>query len=133
MKKLDLGNSDFKSIIENNNYFVDKSLFIKEVIDSQSQIILLPRPRRFGKTLNLSMLKYYFDTNEPENSILFSKLNIWQSEAEIKEKQGKYPVIYLSFKDAKANSWNETYKFIICEIIEVYLKYDFLTQDLLMN
>ncbi len=56
MKKLDLGNSDFKSIIENNNYFVDKSLLIKEVIDSQSQVLLLPRPRRFGKTLNLSML-----------------------------------------------------------------------------
>ena len=62
-----MGNSDFKNIIENDNYFVDKSLLIKEVIDSQSQVILFPRPRRFGKTLNLSMLKYYFDIESNEN------------------------------------------------------------------
>jgi len=73
-KDLDLGNSDFKSIIKNNNYFIDKSLLIKEVVEAQKQVILLPRPRRFGKTLNLSMLKYYFDINETKN--LFENLNI---------------------------------------------------------
>ena len=61
MKKMDIGNSDFKSIIENNNYYVDKSLFIQELIDIQKQVILIPRPRRFGKTMNLLMLKYFFE------------------------------------------------------------------------
>jgi len=126
MKKLDLGNSDFKSIIENNNYFVDKSLFIEEVINSQSQVILLPRPRRFGKTLNLSMLKYYFAINQLENKNLFTNLKIWQTEPEIKEKQAKYPVIHVSFKDAKANSWEDAYKLIVIELIKLYLSHDYL-------
>jgi len=120
MKKLNLGNSDFKSIIENDNYFVDKSLFIKEIIDSQSMVILLPRPRRFGKTLNLSMLKYFFDINQPENKNLFSQLNIWQSENEIIQKQGKYPIIYLSFKDAKQNTWDDTLQHIKIEIAKLF-------------
>jgi len=129
MKKLDIGNSDFKSIIENNNYFVDKSLFIKEVIDNQSLVILLPRPRRFGKTLNLSMLQYFFDINKPENSKLFTNLKIWKTENEIKSKQGKYPIIYLSFKDAKDQNWEKTYKYIVNEIINLYSKYDFLLEN----
>ena len=108
MKELDIGNSDFKSTIENDNYFVDKSLLIREVIKAQKQVILLPRPRRFGKTLNLSMLRYFFDINHSENEALFKNLNIWQTENEIKEKQGKYPVIYLSFKDAKHRTCSDT-------------------------
>ena len=126
MKELDIGNSDFKSTIENDNYYVDKSLLIKEVIKAQKQVILLPRPRRFGKTLNLSMLKYFFDNSRPENEALFKHLKIWQTEKEITEKQGKYPVIYLSFKDAKGKSWDETYQFIILEILKLYLKHDYL-------
>ena len=59
-KKLNLGNSDFKNIIENNNYFVDKSLLIKEILSAEKAVLLFPRPRRFGKTLNLSMLRYFF-------------------------------------------------------------------------
>ena len=129
MKELDLGNSDFKSVIENNNYFVDKSLLIKEVIKAQKQVILLPRPRRFGKTLNLSMLKYFFDINCPENSTLFTGLKIWDTENDIKEKQGKYPVIYLSFKDAKEQNWEKTYKYIVNEIINLYSKHDYLLEN----
>ena len=129
MKELDLGNSDFKSVIENNNYFVDKSLLIKEVIKAQKQVILLPRPRRFGKTLNLSMLKYFFDINRPENSTLFTGLKIWDTENDIKEKQGKYPVIYLSFKDAKEQNWEKTYKYIVNEIINLYSKHDYLLEN----
>jgi len=129
MKELDLGNSDFKSIIENNNYFVDKSLLIKEVIKAQKQVILLPRPRRFGKTLNLSMLNYFFDINQTNKENLFLKLNIWQTENEIKEKYAKYPVIYLSFKDAKDKSWDNTYKFIVNEVINLYSKHDYLLEE----
>jgi len=128
-KELNLGYSDFKSIIENNNYFVDKSLFIKEIIKSEKAVLLLPRPRRFGKTLNLSMLNYYFDISQPENKKLFTHLNIWQSENDIKDKQGKFPVIYLSFKDAKEKTWNETYKYIIREIVKLYLKHDYLLNN----
>jgi hypothetical protein len=129
MKELDLGNSDFKSLIENNNYFVDKTLLIKEVIKAQKQVILIPRPRRFGKTLNLSMLKYYFDINQSGSKNLFSELNVWQSGEEIREKYAKYPVIFLSFKDAKDNTWENTYKYIISEIIQLYLKHDYLLES----
>jgi len=129
MKKLDLGNSDFKSIIENDNYFVDKSLFIKEIIDTQKQVLLIPRPRRFGKTLNLSMLKYYFDITEKDNAKLFENLAVWKSEDEIKEKQGKYPVIFLSFKDAKETSWTECLNLIINELSELYTEHKYLLES----
>ncbi len=129
MKELDLGNSDFKKIIKNNNYFVDKSLLIKEVIKAQKQVILLPRPRRFGKTLNLSMLKYFFDINEPENVNLFTQLNIWKTEEEIVQKQGKYPIIYLSFKDAKQNTWDDTLQHIKIEIAKLFRTHNYLLKD----
>jgi len=128
IKELNIGCSDFKDILENNNYFVDKSLLIKEVIKSGKAVLLLPRPRRFGKTLNLSMLKYYFDIRQPENEKLFINLKIWQTEAAIKEKRGKYPVIYLSFKDSKKNDWDSCYKLIKNEIIRLYSQYDFLLE-----
>jgi len=129
IKELNIGCSDFKDIIENNNYFIDKSLFIKEVIKSGKAVLLLPRPRRFGKTLNLSMLKYYFDIRQPENEKLFTNLKIWQTEDEIKEKRGKYPVIYLSFKDSKKSDWVSCYKLIKNEIIRLYSQYDFLLKN----
>ena len=132
-KELDIGNSDFRSTIENDNYYVDKSLLIREVIKAQKQVILLPRPRRFGKTLNLSMLRYFFDNSRPENEGLFKHLKIWQTENEIREKQGKYPVIYLSFKDAKGKSWDETYQFIVLEILKLYLKHDYLLEGNLLK
>ncbi len=128
MKELDLGNSDFKSIIENNNYFVDKSLLIKEVIKAQKQVILLPRPRRFGKTLNLSMLQYYFDIKQAEKPNLFSELYIWKTENEIKEKHNKYPVIYVSFKDAKERNWKECLELIKDEIAELFITNNFLLE-----
>ncbi len=128
-KELNLGFSDFKNIIENDNYFVDKSLFIKEVIKSERAVLLLPRPRRFGKTLNLSMLKYFFDINETNNSSLFKNLAIANSEATIMQKQGKYPVVHLSFKDAKAETWEKTYEHLISEISSQYKHHLYLLND----
>jgi len=128
-KKLDLGQSDFKNIIKSNSYFVDKSLFIKEIIDTEKSVLLFPRPRRFGKTLNLSMVKYFFDKNEPENENLFTKLNIWQTEDYVKEKCGKYPVINLSFKDAKANKWNDCYALLVSEIVNLYKQHIYLLKS----
>ena len=128
MKELNLGHSDFKNIIENDNYFVDKSLFIEEVITAQKNVLLFPRPRRFGKTLNLSMLKYYFDKNEPENKKLFKNFKIWKTGDNIKKHCGKYPIIYLSFKDAKANTWNDCYELIISEIVKSYREHRYLIE-----
>ena len=128
-KKLNLGYSDFKNIIQSNSYFVDKSLLIKEVIDTEKNVLLFPRPRRFGKTLNLSMLKCYFDKNEPENKELFTKLKIWQADDNIKKHCGKYPLIFLSFKDTKANNWDETFKYIKKEISKVYQQHTYLLNN----
>ena len=128
MKELNVGHSDFKDIILNNNYFVDKSLLIEEVITAQKAVLLIPRPRRFGKTLNLSMLKYFFDKSELENKNLFTELKIWQSEANIKQHCGKYPIIYLSFKDAKANIWDDCFELLTHSIIKSYSKHDYLLE-----
>ncbi|MEI6140295.1 MAG: AAA family ATPase [Mariniphaga sp.] len=128
MKELYLGNSDFKSVIENDNYFVDKSLLIKEVIKAQKQVILLPRPRRFGKTLNLSMLHYYFDINQSDKANLFLDLKIWKTEDDIKGKYAKYPVIYLSFKDAKDDNWTECLELIIDELVDLYTSHQYLLE-----
>jgi len=104
MKKIPIGISDFKKLKDGDYLFVDKSLLIKEFWDSHGETILVPRPRRFGKTLNMSMIKYFFDNGEEENSYLFQGLNI-ESHKDIMELQGKYPVIYLSFKDEKHSSF----------------------------
>ncbi len=124
--KLNLGYSDFKDIIQNNNYFVDKTLFIEEVLKVEKAVLLLPRPRRFGKTLNLSMLRYFFDKSEPENKNLFKDLKIWQTGEDIKQHCCKYPVIYLTFKDAKADTWNKTLNHIKNEIVKVYQEHRYL-------
>jgi len=129
IKELNIGCSDFKDVIENNNYFIDKSLLIKEVIKSGKAVLLLPRPRRFGKTLNLSMLNYFFDIRQPENEKLFTGLKIWQTEDQIKEKRGKYPVIYLSFKDAKESSWKKCFELIVSEITALYEKHNYLLKS----
>jgi hypothetical protein len=98
MQKLPIGLSDFKELRMGNYYFVDKSEFISEVINENNKVILITRPRRFGKTLNLSMLKYFFDINEDAKE-LFHGLKI-ENLPEF-EHQGKYPVIFLTFKDIK--------------------------------
>jgi len=104
LKKLPIGVSDFKEVITENCYFVDKTFLIKELIDDGSKVVLIPRPRRFGKTLNLSMLKYFFDVNEEGN--LFENLAIWQDE-EYRKYKGAYPVVFLTLKDTKADSYED--------------------------
>ncbi len=117
-KKLPVGESDFKKIIENNFYYVDKSLFIKDILDKGDSILLIPRPRRFGKTLNLSMLKYFFDCcpkpggktdgqdEKDSNKKLFDSLSIARSGKKYLDKMGKFPVIFLSFKNIKEFTWD---------------------------
>ncbi len=109
MKKLPIGTSDFKKLINEDYYYVDKTLFIKELIESSGEVLLIPRPRRFGKTLNLSMLRYFFEKTETDTSILFAHTEIWKHE-EYKKLQGKNPVIFLTFKDIKESDWHKAYE-----------------------
>ncbi|UPO98878.1 ATP-binding protein (plasmid) [Cetobacterium somerae] len=108
-KKLPVGIDNFKEIIENNYYFVDKSMMIDELLNKKSKVTLLPRPRRFGKTLNMSMLNYFFNIEDKEaNRNLFNGLDI--SNTDKMMYQGEYPVIYVSLKDIKVSNWVECFE-----------------------
>jgi len=114
-KRIPIGVSDFKEIIERDYYYIDKSLFIREIVEDGSKVVLIPRPRRFGKTLNMSMLRYFFEKTPKDNSNLFKDLKIWEHE-DIKGLQGKYPVIYLTLKDIKHNTWEDCFGAFKCLI-----------------
>ncbi len=123
MKKLAIGEDDFKVFRQNDNYFVDKSLFVEEVINDASRVLLFPRPRRFGKTLNMSMLHYFFtNKNAEENSKLFDRLAITKSSV-YEQHQGQYPVISLSFKSCKGDSYKEVYATMVNVIKNVYQEF----------
>ncbi len=125
-KTIQIGTSDFKELIEGNNYFVDKSLLIKELIENGSKIILTPRPRRFGKTLNLSMLKYFFDIRiKEETKDLFKGLKI-ENEKEIMDLQGEYPVIFITFKNQKHLSYDNFEDGIKMLLSNLYKEHDYL-------
>jgi hypothetical protein len=152
MQKLPVGLSDFKTVIEENYYYVDKSLLIKELIDQGDQVLLLPRPRRFGKTLNLSMLRYFFEKpalplarqmalagratalgrpgTEEDTSRLFRHLKIWQAGEEYSRRQGKYPVIYLTFKNIKESNWASALEKIKRLIKREFLRHKYLRKSL---
>ncbi len=121
-RKLPIGLSDFKEVREEDYYYVDKSLFIKEVINRSAKVLLLPRPRRFGKTLNLSMLRYFFEKREDSLAHLFQGLAIEQ-EASIMQHQGQYPVIFLTFKSCKASNMEQCLSQIRGLLIELYLEH----------
>ncbi|MGL4935717.1 AAA family ATPase [Cetobacterium sp.] len=107
-KKLPVGIDNFKKVIENDYYFIDKTMFIDELLNKKSEVILLPRPRRFGKTLNMSMLNYFFNIEDKEtNKKLFDNLSI--SNTDKMKYAGEYPVIYISLKDIKVSSWIECF------------------------
>ena len=143
MKKIALGIDDFKEMIDKNTYFVDKSLFIKKILNNSSKVILLTRPRRFGKTLNLSMLKYFLEPSEirdknnkeiKDYSYLFEDLKIFQEREIVKKHLGRYPVITLSFKKVKAQKWKYARTAFKEAIAEEYLKYrHLLKSDVLLD
>ena len=129
MKRLPIGISDFKYLIEEDYYYFDKTNFIDEIIKDGSQVKLFTRPRRFGKTLNMSMLKYFFDIKEAkENKKLFSGLYIEKTESF--KRQGQYPVIFLSLKDLKAETWEEMQEKIIVMLSDLFSEYEYLLNDL---
>jgi len=112
-----IGVEDYKEIIDKKSAYIDKTLLIKEFWQDGGKVILTPRPRRFGKTLNLSMLKYFFEKTDPKNADLFKNTHIWNY-SEYRALQGQFPVIFLTFKDIKAKSWELAYEEFIIIISE---------------
>ena len=130
MKKgLGIGIEDFKEIINENCYYIDKTMYIEELINDKSKIKLFTRPRRFGKTLNMLTLKYFFDIeNKEENRKLFKNLYIEKSEY-FKE-QGQYPVIFISLKGLKEKTWENCFNEIKALISKLYNEFEFIKKVL---
>ena len=118
-KRLPIGISNFKEIIENDYYYVDKTNFIENILEEGFKVELFTRPRRFGKTLNISMLRYFFDVkNKEDNRKLFESLNI--SKSEYFEEQGNYPVISISFRNYGEKDWENGIRTIKTVISNTY-------------
>ena len=132
MKKIPIGIDDFKKIRENNIYYVDKTKYIEKILVDTSEVKLFTRPRRFGKTLNISMLKYFFDIkNKEENKKLFQNLYIEKSD--FFEEQGAYPVVYISLKGIKADTWENCLSGIKTLLRELYEEYSFIKEKLSLS
>ena len=132
MKRIGIGLSDFKHLIEENFYYFDKTKFIDEVIKDGAQVKLFARPRRFGKTLNMSMLKYFFDIKRAEeNRKLFRGLYI--EKADSFKEQGQYPVVFLSLKDLKARTWEEMQAKIVVTLSDFFSEYQYILEELNEN
>ena len=128
-KKLPIGISDFKKIIDGNYYYFDKTELIKSIIGEPGEVKLFTRPRRFGKTLNMSMIKYFFDIeNKDKNKKLFENLKI--SENEYFEKQGTAPVISISFRNYDESSWENGFEMIKNTISDLYDEFEFVKENL---
>ena len=129
MKKIPIGVDDFKKLIENNALYIDKTKFITELLDDAAEVKLFIRPRRFGKTLNISTLKYFFDIkNASENRKLFNGLDIEKS-VYISE-QGKYPVIFISMKGIKTKNWEHCLYDLKGLIGDLYNEFEYIREVL---
>lgn len=140
LKGIPLGIDNFKELIDKNAYFVDKSLFIKEIINNTSKIMLFTRPRRFGKSLNFSMLKCFLEKPEcrklnnqnQDYKYLFKGLDIAAEEELTAEHQGRYPLLNFSFKKIKANNWQEAAYLLKEEIAREYRRHSYLLRSELL-
>ena len=127
-----LGAQDFAYIRENNCFFVDKTDFIREWWENKDSVTLITRPRRFGKTLNLSMMECFFSVAYEKRSDLFQGLSIWKSE-EYRKLQGTYPVIYMSFANMKGSTISAVKEGIIQSLVRLYGKYSFIRKEAFMS
>ena len=128
-KAVPVGIEDFERIVREDYYYVDKTQLIEELLINRAPVTLFTRPRRFGKTLNMSMIKYFFDVkNKEENKKLFENLKIYNSE--YMSEQGKYPVIFISLKDLKEDTWEECIESIKDIMHKIFNEYSFLREKL---
>jgi hypothetical protein len=124
MKQLPIGISDFKKLIQGGYEFIDKSLFIKDIVNNGSEVILITRPRRFGKTINLSMLYYYFtQAEEEQQNHLFNQLQIAQDTRFEQQHYHQYPTFFITFKGLKASTFDEFLIAIKTLISDLYDQY----------
>ena len=122
-KAIPVGIENFEDIIKDNYYYVDKSMLIEDILVNRAAVTLFTRPRRFGKTLNMSMIKYFFDVrNKDENRKLFEELKIFGSE--YMKEQGKYPVIFVSLKDLRGDTWEGTFENLKSFISDLYAEFE---------
>ncbi|MCI8667144.1 MAG: AAA family ATPase [Dorea sp.] len=127
-RRIGIGHQDFGELITNDNFYIDKTNFIKEWWENDDAVTLITRPRRFGKTLNLNMIEHFFSVAYSGKSDLFQNLSIWKEE-KYRKLQGTYPVLFLSFAGVKETTFPDMRK-SICQIIEnLYNKYDFLLES----
>lgn len=112
---LPIGISDYR-VASSEYYYIDKTMMIKDFLDERPMVSLFTRPRRFGKTLNMDMIRTFFEKTDEDTSKYFQNKKIWACGQKYRDYQGKYPVIFMTFKDVKCNTWEETYE-VISEII----------------
>lgn len=127
-----IGHQDFAEMRMKNNFYIDKTEFIREWWEADDQVTLITRPRRFGKTLNMSMLEYFFSCKYAGREDLFTGLSVWDHE-KYRSMQGTYPVLFLSFADVKFTSFQEARRMICLSIEALYNKHDFLLEGSLLN
>ena len=128
-KAIPIGIENFEDIIKDNYYYVDKSMLIEDILVNRAAVTLFTRPRRFGKTLNMSMIKYFFDVrNKDENRKLFEGLKIFGSE--YMKEQGKYPVIFVSLKDLRGDTWEMCLMEIKKLISKIYREFQYITEKM---
>ena len=126
-RRIPVGKTNYKSICQ-NNYYVDKTLLIKDVIDEAkfTEVMLFTRPRRFGKTLNMNMLQTFFEKTDEDTSIYFTDKKIWQQGEAYTKMQGQYPVIFLTLKDTKASNWKLMFGLLKSIIIDEFSRHAYL-------
>ena len=123
-----IGKQNYEKVVGNNIFYVDKTLFIKEWWENEDEVTLITRPRRFGKTLNISMVEQFFSVDYAGRSDLFKNMKIWEDE-KYHSLQGKFPVISLSFSGVKGSDFTDTRRQICQEISDIYSRYWFLLNE----
>ena len=129
MYGIGIGESDFKILRIKKDYYIDKTKYIKDIINNRSKVLLITRPRRFGKTLNMSMLRYYFDCTKKDNKELFEGLKIMEQEEKYTSKLGYYPCIYLTLKDAGLQSYELMIMQLRTLLMDIYYENRYLLEE----
>ncbi len=129
MYNIGIGTSDLKKMRIKKYLYIDKTMYIKHILDNKSEILLITRPRRFGKTLNMSTLRYYFDCTIKDSKELFEGLKIMEQGEEYTSKLGYYPVIYVTLKDVRSTNFEKMLIQLKTELVEIYIDHAYLLKS----